>query len=250
MNAMMIRAMTVFALALAFSVSGMMPATGWAQAAGWSAAKWPEQGEVAYQVALGFGGLSVGQARHTWSHDGKQYRMRLAVETVGVAAALRKLGYVQQSEGDVGENGLRPRRFDVTQLGKTPEMALFDWDKSRVGIYRGTRERRSASLTAGDQDILSVWHQIGHADKLPEALLAVGNKDARRARITHLEDGDTQVPAGSFATRHFRIHSEDGQIAIDLWLALDRYMVPVRAVLDDTKSVTLILEATSISPEK
>jgi hypothetical protein len=250
MNATMIRTVHVFAVALVFLVSGTMPAAGWAQAAEWSSAKWPEKGQVEFQVAIGFGGLPIGQAQHTWSHDGKQYRMRLAVETAGVAAALRKLGYVQQSEGDIGESGLRPRRFDVTQLGKTPEAALFDWDKARVGIHRGARERRSASLAAGDQDILSVWHQIGHMGKLPEDLLVVGNKDARRARISHLEDGSTQVPAGRFATRHFKIHSEDGQIAIDLWLALDRNMAPVRAVLDDAKSVTLILEATSISPDK
>jgi hypothetical protein len=250
MNAMMIRAVHVFAVALAFSVFGMGSAAGWAQTGEWSSAKWPEKGEMEYQVTLGFGGLPIGQARHTWSHDGRQYRMRLAVETVGAAAALRKLDYVQQSEGDLGENGLRPRRFDVTQSGKTPEAALFDWDKARVGIYRGARERRSASLTAGDQDILSVWHQIGRAGKLPESLLAVGNKDARRARIARMEDGDTQVPAGRFATRHFKIRSEDGQIAIDLWLARDRYMAPVRAVLDDAKSVTLVFEATSINPDR
>ncbi|MDR1462298.1 MAG: DUF3108 domain-containing protein [Azoarcus sp.] len=242
----MIRIAYFSAAVLLFISSGMTQATGW------SPAKWPEKGEVKFQVAIGFGGLPVGQAQHTWSHDSKQYRMRLAVETSGMAAALRKLGYVQQSEGDIGENGLHPRRFDVTQLGKTPEAALFDWDKARVGINRGARERRSASLTAGDQDLLSVWHQIGHMDGLPENqdLLVVGNKDARRARIAHLEDGSTQVPAGSFATRHFKISSEDGQIAIDLWLALDRHMIPVRAILNDTKSVTLILEATSISPNQ
>ncbi|MDR1661998.1 MAG: DUF3108 domain-containing protein [Azoarcus sp.] len=247
MNAMMIRAVQAF---MAFAVLAAAPPASWAREEGWSSAAWPEKGEIEFQVSLGFGGIPVGQARHTWSHDRKRYQMRLAVETAGVAAALRKIGYVQQSEGDLEENGLRPRRFDVTQLGKTPEAALFDWDKARVGIHRGARERRSASLAAGDQDILSVWRQIGHANDPPENLLVVGNKDARRARVTRLEDGDTQVPAGRFATRHFKIRSEDGRIAIDLWLALERYMVPVRAVLDDAKSVTLVLEATSISPDR
>ncbi|MDR3214647.1 MAG: DUF3108 domain-containing protein [Azoarcus sp.] len=239
---------TVFTICLALAlVLGTAP--GWAQEGGWGVEKWPEKGSVDFQVSLGFGGVPIGRASHTWSHDREQYRMRLAVETTGMAASLRKLGYVQQSEGRIDKGGLRPQRFDVTQLGKTPEAAVFDWDVARVSIQRGGRERRNTSLAAGDQDMLSVWRQVGGATGLPESLLVVGNKDFRRARITRLEDGESQTPAGRFATRHFKIRSEDGRITIDLWLALDRHMVPVRAVLDDTKSVKLVLEAASISPD-
>ncbi|MDR0633503.1 MAG: DUF3108 domain-containing protein [Azoarcus sp.] len=247
MNPTTIRAAFVACLAFALAFGGA-PATGWTQEGDWGAEKWPEKGSVDFQVSLGFGGVPIGRANHTWSHGREQYQMRLAVETTGMAASLRKLGYVQQSEGSIGKEGLQPRRFDVTQLGKTPEAALFDWEAARVSIQRGSRERRSASLAAGDQDMLSVWHQVGHAGALPDSLLVVGNKDARRTRITRLEDGSLQVPAGQFATRHFKVRSEDGRVAIDLWLALDRYMLPVRAVLDDTKSVTLVLEAISVNP--
>ncbi|MDR1424695.1 MAG: DUF3108 domain-containing protein [Azoarcus sp.] len=214
----------------------------------WPNANWPVSGTVDYQVSLfGEGNLPVGRGRHTWSHDGHQYWMQLDVDTTGFAAMLRRLGYVQASQGSIGANGLRPARFDVTQLGKKPEAAVFDWDAERVSIRRGERERRSADLMAGDQDLLSVWHQLGHLDELPESLLVVGNKDSRRARPSRVEDGSVRVPAGTFAARHFKIRSDDGRFVIDLWLALDHAMVPVRAVLTDPKTVTLVLEATALN---
>ncbi|MDR0716429.1 MAG: DUF3108 domain-containing protein [Azoarcus sp.] len=215
----------------------------------WPSAEWPVSGTIEFQVSFGEGGMTVGQARHTWSHDRGQYRMGLAVETTGVAALLRKLGYEQRSTGGIGLDGLRPRRFDVSQTGKAPEAALFDWNDAsgaRVSIRRGERERRHASLAAGDQDILSLWHQIGRLGELPETLLVVGNKEARRASVTRLEDGSLRVPAGLFATRHFRIASIDDRLGIDLWLARERGMAPVRVIIADAKAETLVLEATAV----
>jgi hypothetical protein len=235
------RAAVFFCVALALAAP--------CRAAAWPSAEWPASGAIEFQVSFGEGGMTVGQARHTWSHDRGQYRMELAMETTGVAALLRKLGYEQQSTGGVGLDGLRPRRFAVSQIGKAPEAALFDWDGSggaRVSIRRGERERRSASLAAGDQDILSLWHQIGRLGELPETLLVVGNKEARRARVARLEDGSLRVPAGLFATRHFKIESTDGRLGIDLWLARDRGMVPVRVIIADAKAETFVLEATAV----
>jgi hypothetical protein len=246
MNLMKFRALVriVFVFAL-----GVLPGLGHAEDKT-VPMQWPTQGTVDFRVTLGEGGLTVGQAQHSWSHDSEQYQMRLDVDTTGIAALLRKLGYVQQSRGEIEKNGLRPQRFDVTQLGKKPEAALFDWNAAsgaRVSIRRGERERRSASLAAGDQDLLSIWHQVGILDKLPENLLVVGNKDARRVQIVRLEENDSlQVPAGRFATRRFSVRSVDGQIKIDLWLARDHAMVPVRAILADAKSETLVLEATAL----
>jgi len=245
----MFRTVTAACIALMIVLSGMLPDVSRADnGVNASPLVWPEKGGVDYRVSYGEGGMVIGRAQYSWAHNGEKYQMRLALETAGIAAVY-KLGYVQSSEGDIGKNGLRPMRFDVTQLNKTPEMALFDWDAesgARVSIRRGTRERHSFELTPGDQDILSIWRQMGHVDKLPDSLLVVGNKNARRARITSLENVDLKVPAGRFAALHFAARSEDGRLKIDLWLANTHHMVPVRAVFDDDKVGTLVLEATAI----
>jgi hypothetical protein len=219
---------------------------GAAQEEGWEAGNWPARGTIEFQVAFGRAELPVGKAVHQWSHDGDHYQMQLAVETTGMAALIRELGYTQKSAGELTLQGIRPQRFDVTHKGKEPEAALFDWDGARVSIRRGARERRSESLAAGDVDMLSLWHQLGHGAKPPEKLLVVGNKEARRARVERLADESLQVPAGRFNARVFRIQSEDGKLAINLWLALDRHMAPVRIVVNDARSGELTLEATSM----
>jgi hypothetical protein len=219
---------------------------GWT-AAQWSPHDWPASGMIEFQVTYS-GGMQVGQARHHWSHEGKHYRMTLTVETTGLAALIRELGYTQEAVGEITAAGLRSTRFDVTQKGKEPEAAIFDWDEARVSIHRGERQRRSAQLAAGDIDMLSLWHQLGHGhgSALPQSLLIVGNKEARRARVEHLEDTTVVVPAGSFASRHFRVVAEDGKLDIELWLARSRKWAPVKVVIDDVKSGRIVLEATQL----
>lgn len=234
---------------IALVVVGVFSSAGWADD-GKATLPWPKKGAADYRVSYGEGGMVIGQARYSWEHDGEKYQMKLALETTGVVAALHKLSYVQSSQGDIGENGLRPLRFDVTQVGRAPEMALFDWNGksgARVSIRRGEKERHNFELTQGDQDILSVWRQIGHLDKLPDSLLVVANKNARHAKVVRLGDTSVKVPAGSFATRRFNARSEDGKLKIDFWLANDRHMVPVRVILGGDKSDTLVLEVTAIS---
>ena len=210
---------------------------------------WPGKGAVDYRASYGNGGMVVGQAHYSWVHDGGKYQMRLALETTGMAAMLYKLDYVQLSQGIIEKNGLRPLRFDVTQQDKTPEAALFDWNGesgARVSIRRGARERHNFELTQGDQDILSIWRQIGYMGNLPDSMLVVGNKNARHARVERLEDVDLRVPAGRFAARHFSVRSEDGKLKIELWLANAHHMVPVRIILGDNKTDTLVFEATAV----
>jgi hypothetical protein len=231
--------------ALAF-VLGTAPVTCRADERGSAVEKWPTSGTVEFQVSLGTGGMVVGLARHAWSHDSKQYQMQLSVQTTGVVALLHKLDYEQKSTGSIGPGGLRPQRFEVIQAGRKPEAALFNWEGARVSIQRGGKERRSADLAAGDQDVLSIWHHFNLLSKLPTSLLVVGNKNVRNVRVVKSEMDSLQVSAGHFATRHLRLQSEDGRLAIDLWLARDHNMVPVKVILGDDKSESLVLQATAI----
>ncbi|MDR0563932.1 MAG: DUF3108 domain-containing protein [Azoarcus sp.] len=231
---------------------------------------WPQSGEVEYRAfasnlkikikgqgnllgSLGnlsnLSNLPVGKARYSWTHDREQYQMRFALETAGDLALLYRLGYEQQSQGTFDSKGLRPQRFDVTQQGKTPDSALFDWDGdagARVSIRRGDIERHNIELMPGDQDMLSVWRQVSLIDKPTENMLVVGNKNAHRVRIKSLGNATLQLPAGRFATRHFSAVAEQGAYTIELWLAQERGMVPVRAILTGPGAETYTLEATAV----
>jgi hypothetical protein len=245
----MFRTALVIVISIMVVLSGMLPGTSRADDRKGKAAVWPSTGAVDYRVSYGTGGLVLGRGHYSWTHDGTTYKMQLALETTGVVGLLHKLDYVQSSQGDIGPNGLRPSRFDVTHKGKPPDAALFDWNGTsgaRVSIRRDERERHNFGLTPGDQDMLSIWRQIGHMAQLPDSMLVVGNKNARHARIVNHEDVDLKVSAGSFATRRFSARSDDGKLKIDFWLAKAHHMVPVRVILGDDKSETLVFEATAL----
>lgn len=210
---------------------------------------WPAQGAITYRVLLGSGGIQVGEARHHWSHDSKRYRMEVTVRTTGFAALLKNFQYVQQSQGELGPQGLRPELFSVAHLGKALETAVFDWDNAKVSIRRGERERRTAQLHAGDQDVLSLWHQIGivGAAGLPRTLTVVGNKEAKTARLEAVGEEALRLPIGNIDALRLRVQAEDGTLTIDIWLARSHGMLPVRIRMVDDKGEVLDQQAVELS---
>lgn len=209
---------------------------------------WPTHGAIVFRVFLGDKGLQVGEARHEWSHDGSRYSMQVVLETTGVAALLKGFHYVQRSEGQIMPEGLRPDLFSVTQRGKAQEVADFDWVANRVSIRRGDRERRAAALQAGDQDVLSLWHQIGIVGTagLPRTLLVVSNKDAESALLEAVGEEGLRLPIGRLETLRLRAQAEDGKLTIDIWLARNYGMLPVRIRMVDDKGEVLDQQAVQL----
>lgn len=209
---------------------------------------WPAQGAITFRVMLGKGGLQVGEARHEWSHDAARYAMKVTLETTGVAALLRGFHYVQTSEGTVGPEGLRPTLFTVAQRGKEKEAAVFDWTAARVSIRRGERERRSAALQPGDQDVLSLWHQIGIVGTagLPRRLTVVSNKAAEPASLEAAGEERIRLPIGVLDTVKLHARADNGKLAIDIWLARRYGMLPVRIRMVDDKGEVLDQQATEL----
>ena len=209
---------------------------------------WPVHGAIVYRVYLGSAGLLVGEARHDWSHDKARYRMQVTLETTGLAALLHGFHYVQTSEGEVGPEGLRPKQFSVAQKGKKLETALFDWDNAKVSIRRGERERRNAALHTGDQDVLSLWHQIGIVGTkgLPREIMVVSNKDATPALLEAVGDEVLSLPIGRLETLRVRAHAQSGVLTIDMWLARNYGMLPVRIRMVDDKGEVLDQQAVQL----
>ncbi len=206
---------------------------------------WPTHGGILFRVFLGRGKFQVGEADHQWSHDGMRYRMEVKVKTTGVAALVRGLHYVQRSEGEIGEQGLKPLRFDTEQEGKPSESAEFDWSSSRVSIRRDGRERRTADVQAGDQDVLSIWHQIGIVGtaSLPRTIMVASGKAAKAARLEAVGEENIALPIGRLDTAHIRARAEDGSLTIDIWLARRYGMLPVRIRMTDDKGEVLDQQA-------
>ncbi len=206
---------------------------------------WPDRGSIVFRVFMGDKGFEVGQAQHHWSHDEHHYRMETLLQTTGLIGLMRSLHYVQRSEGELGPQGLKPLRFSVEQGGKKPESAEFDWAAGRVSIRRDGRERRSAEVRPGDQDVLSLWHQIGivGAAGLPKTIMVVSNKAAKPAQLEVVGAENAKLPIGRLDTLRLRARATDGSLTIDIWLAKNYGMLPVRIRLVDDEGESLDQQA-------
>lgn len=209
------------------------------------AQSWPRRGSILFRVMLGDKGFEVGQSEHSWSHDLARYQMQVELQTTGLTAILRRFHYTQRSEGEVSDRGLRPTRFSVEQLGRATDVVDFNWAEGMALIRRGGREARAHPIAAGDQDVLSVWHQIGITGLrgLPAKFTVFTNKRAKAALFEAVGTEVADLPIGRLDTLHLRAAAEDRSLVIDIWLARRYGMLPVRIRIADDDGEVLDQQA-------
>lgn len=195
---------------------------------------WPRQGRIVYDVFRGDKDFLVGQTEHSWEQDGQRYRMQTVVETVGLAALMKSFHYTQRSEGRVTPWGLAPERFRVEQAGRPGEGADFVWDADgKTGeavVRRAKGPERRGPIRAGDQDVLSIWHQLALMGEPPphQRLTLVSNKAITPAELETLGVDVLDLPAGQVPAHHLRARALDGSLSLDIWLAEKYGYLPVR----------------------
>ncbi|WP_168734398.1 DUF3108 domain-containing protein [Pseudothauera nasutitermitis] len=208
---------------------------------------WPAAGQIVYQVSMGNNGPLVGEARQSWSRDGSEYRITNTVRTVGLAALIKNMQYVQRSEGRAGADGLRPARFSVEREGRQAERVEFDWKAAQLRFTRKERTREAA-LGAGAQDVLSLWHQIAQrADQpLPASAQVVTGRKVAESTLAWVGEETLELPLGKLQTRRLKARAVDGSMEIDVWFAPARNMLPVRIRMVDDEGEVLEQRASEL----
>ncbi len=97
----------------------------------------------------------------------------------------------------------------------------------------------------GAQDLLSFHYQLGYLAKLVDgATMGVASgKKFERYRFDALGEEETTTPAGRFRTLHVRVQTDS---VTELWLALDRLMLPVKIRYTDRKGDSFEQVATEL----
>lgn len=200
----------------------------------------PPAGRILFDVHYGSQGFKVGEARHVWKYDGVQYELSLTLEAKGLAG-LFGLEYAQRSTGTRDGNGLKPELFSVEQRGRKPESALFDWSQGRVSVRRDGQERKSGTIRAGDQDVLSLWHQARRVAERGEAvhLTVVTNKSIKQAKLEPAGTERLKLAMGEVDTVRVHAWAEKGELDINIWLSPRHGMLPVRIRIEDEKGGVL-----------
>ncbi len=172
----------------------------------------PGRGRMRYVITRGEGGFVIGQAVHSWDHDGFTYRLKSMTETTGLAAVFKPVQVFQSSQGEVTADGLRPREFRHERAGSI-DTANFDWLR-RVVRYAA----REDSIVAGTQDMLSMYYQLvllAPQSGVVEMPIATGRK-LEIFRLEVLGEVTLTLPGGERRALHVRTRSSND--TIELWL--------------------------------
>ena len=172
----------------------------------------PGRGRLRYVITRGEGGFIIGQAVHSWDHDGFTYRLKSMTETTGLAAAFKPVQVFQSSQGEVTADGLRPREFRHERAGSI-DTASFDWMR-RVVRYAA----REDSIVGGTQDMLSMYYQLvllAPQSGVIEMPIATGRK-LEIFRLEILGEVNLALPGGERRALHVRTRSSND--TIELWL--------------------------------
>jgi hypothetical protein len=182
----------------------------------------------------------VGQVTHTWAQDGREYRVETVAEAVGFVGLFFNGRLVQHSSGVFTADGLVPTEYRA-ELGtrSRTEVARFDWAGGKIALT-SKGESRLVDLPAGAQDPLSMLHQLYFMKPIPAAAqldIATGRKlyhyVYRIVGETHIE-----TPLGLVRALQMRRQEPDGA-RMDVWLDLDRSLLPARIHSVDRRGMVL-----------
>lgn len=208
----------------------------------------PREGRIQYAVQMGDKGMTLARTVHEWHHDGNRYVLRGEMEAVGLAALFKQAKVVQQSEGSLDKDGLKPVHFRLDRGGGDIESALLDW-KRMIAIVK---DKREAPFTRGAQDGLSIFYQIGRG-AIPSAGLEmdmVSGRKVERYAFDWRGEETVSVPAGEYRAWRVRIRATSGDPDLkEVWLGTSANL-PVKIRTVDRKGEVLVMVAEKIRFEQ
>ena len=208
----------------------------------------PTQVEAEYDISTG--GITIGHVSETYVRKGDTYRIESTTRTEGVLKLFRDETVVLRSEGRFGAGGLQPLRLRAApQRRPQPRHPRgLRLGRRRCCAPSTSGETTTHALPAGTQDRLSIMYQFMNVAPRGDACACTCPTAARwsstpTARWT--SPGSRRRRASSPPSTTSASRKARRKARAQLWLAKDRFNIPVRVVFEDAKG--LRLEQTIVS---
>jgi hypothetical protein len=199
--------------------------------------EWPLSTRLAYRLQGHYRGALEGQAQVRWVHTGlRRYQVQMDV-VIGLPIAPLMSRRVT-SEGEVGDSGLLPQRYEeTTRFGPAPPTTLqLGFGVGRVQLANG----RHAPAPAGVQDSASQFVQLAWLFNTQPQRLRAGERIVlplalpRRVGLWVYEVQAQEVlttPLGDLATHALKPQpgaARPGELVVQMWIAPSLQYLPVR----------------------
>lgn len=180
-------------------------------------------------------GTQVAVVQETFEKKGAKYEIVSESNPAGLLALFVRTRIKALSSGVVTQTGLRPEQFDYGRLDDASKnvSATFDWKSEQLRLtFDGRNE--TVALPPDTQDRVSLMYQFmflaeGKLDSL-EFHMTNGKKvEPYRYQLAGRETIDT--PLGKLSTLHLAKQRDAGENAVDVWLAAERNLIPVKLVI-------------------
>jgi hypothetical protein len=196
--------------------------------------------EIAAEYQLSSLGATIGHVDESFQRTGDRYAIKSATRSEGPLKVFFDDTITLESRGLIDAEGLRPLEFSQKRAGNSSRdvRAVFDWDR---GVLQSTfkGETNELPLPKATQDGVSVRYQFMNIGSraVPEVQMNMSNgRKVERYTYRFVDEVRVKTPAGEFDTFHYeRVTDTPKQPRTELWLAKDRFNVPVRIVFDDPR---------------
>jgi hypothetical protein len=172
-------------------------------------------------------------AVYRWQREGDHYRITGEGAADGFFSLFLDGRMLQESEGTVTRDGLKPARFLEKKPNTEDEGLEFDWAAHQVTYEWGDNHRKTAQLADNSVDWLSMIFQLAHVPP-PEGVHEVKLSVLTQRKQYHF---DLQVlgleyiviPLGHVRALHLRhVDRENPKEVVDVWLGVDQHYLPVK----------------------
>lgn len=216
--------------------------------------EWPPSTRLTYRLAGNYRGEVHGSARVQWVRLGARYQVHMDVVVGPTFAPLMSRNMT--SDGELGDAGLAPRRFDeATKLPfQTPRRVSMQFTPETVTLANGnTREALPGVQDAASQFVQMTWLfttrpqllRVGNSITVPLAL------PRRMDRWVYEVLGEERLhtPLGELDTFHLKPRRAEqrprGELSAEVWFAPTLQYLPVRIrIQQDTETfVDLMMDA-------
>ena len=185
----------------------------------------PNRVRLEYRARIG---LATGQLSLLWVNEGEHYTVTSILSPQGMASLFFSGRLVQMSRGRIVATGLQPEEF-WDQRDNKRSQSRFNYATQTV-LTESSKGIRTFPLPAGLQDVQSLLFQLAlTAPPATESDNAVFNgKKIRSYRYRLVGEENLDTALGALRTLHIVRVTDTNAERFEIWLAVDRFYLPVK----------------------